>query len=120
MSLPRSSGRKKIDALNALIKQETVTTQITAKSTSISENLVTNALRAQFAQEVDKMKLAGLAVELKQERSSYGVPQFKVSLTRSPNAKVGQVLSEGEFRCIALGGVFGRTCDNPKQIRYCV
>lgn len=94
--------KKKIDALNALIKQETVTTQITAKSTSISENLVTNALRAQFAQEVDKMKLAGLAVELKQERSSYGVPQFKVSLTRSPNAKVGQVLSEGEFRCIAL------------------
>lgn len=94
--------KKKIDALNALIKQETVTTQITAKSTSISENLVTNALRAQFVQEVDKMKLAGLAVELKQERCSYGVPQFKVSLTRSPNAKVGQVLSEGEFRCIAL------------------
>lgn len=94
--------KKKIDALNALIKQETVTTQITAKSTSISENLVTNALRAQFAQEVDKMKLAGLAVELRQERSSYGVPQFKVSLTRSPMAKVGQVLSEGEFRCIAL------------------
>lgn len=96
-------GRKKeIDALNALIRQETATTQITAKSTSISESLVTNALRAQFAQEVDKMKLAGLAVELKQERSSYGVPQFKVSLTRSPSAKVGQVLSEGEFRCIAL------------------
>lgn len=94
--------KKKIDALSALIKQETATTQITAKSTSISENLVTNALRAQFAQEVDKMKLAGLAVELKQERSSYGVPQFKVSLTRNPNAKVGQVLSEGEFRCIAL------------------
>jgi energy-coupling factor transporter ATP-binding protein EcfA2 len=94
--------KKKIDALNGLIKQETSTTQITAKSTSISENLVTNALRAQFAQEVDKMKLAGLAVELKQERSSYGVPQFKVSLTRNPSAKVGQVLSEGEFRCIAL------------------
>lgn len=94
--------KSKIQKLNNLINEETSTTSITAKSTSICESLITSTMREQFAQEVEKMKLSGLDVELKQASSSYGVPQFKVSLRRNPNVKVGQVLSEGEFRCIAL------------------
>lgn len=91
-----------IEVLDKLIREETNSSVITSKSTEISESLITNALRAQFAKEVDKMKLSGLALELIQERSAYAVPQFRVSLTINPKAKVGQILSEGEFRCIAL------------------
>lgn len=92
-----------IDHLSKLIKKQTATAQITAKSTNISKSLVTNALIEQFTQEVNKMQLAGLAVELKHEGSRSGEPQFKVSLTGSRlNTKVGNILSEGEFRCIAL------------------
>src|SRR5690606_20802883 len=91
-----------IEALEKLIREETNSSIITSKSTEISESLITNTLRAQFAKEVDKMKLSGLALELVQERSAYAVPQFRVSLTINPKAKVGQILSEGEFRCIAL------------------
>jgi energy-coupling factor transporter ATP-binding protein EcfA2 len=92
---------KKIEALKAAA-QDTVTTKITLKSTEIAESLVTNALRAQFAKEVGRIGVASLAIELRREKSAYGIPRFKVALTRKPNAGVGAVLSEGEYRCVAL------------------
>jgi energy-coupling factor transporter ATP-binding protein EcfA2 len=79
-----------------------VTNRITAKSTEIAQALVTDALRAQFAREVASFDIADLAVELRQQTSAHGVPRFKVALTRKPTAAVGQVLSEGEHRCVAL------------------
>jgi AAA domain len=93
--------RKQIAALQTAIR-DTATNRITTKSTEISEILVTNALRAQFAKEVARLGVADLAIELKQEKSAYGTPRFKVALTRKPNANVGEVLSEGEHRCVAL------------------
>jgi AAA domain len=92
---------KKIAALKAAV-QDTNTTKITIKSTEIAEALVTNALRAQFAKEVGRVGVASLAIELKREKSAYGIPRFKVALTRKPSAGVGAVLSEGEYRCVAL------------------
>jgi len=93
--------KKQIKLLEDCIKQ-TSTAPITTKISDISEILVTNALRAQFAKEIASLKISSLAIELNQEKSSYGAAQFKVILTRNPAIKVGQVLSEGEFRCIAL------------------
>lgn len=83
-------------------QRDTVTNRITTKSTEIAQALVTDALRAQFAREVASFNIAGLAVELRQQNSVQGVPRFKVALTRKPSAPVGQVLSEGEHRCVAL------------------
>lgn len=83
-------------------QKDTATNRITAKSTEIAQALVTDALRAQFAREVASFKIAGLAVELRQQNSVQGVPRFKVALTRKPTASVGLVLSEGEHRCVAL------------------
>lgn len=95
------SRRKKRAALNALVK-DTATNRITTKSREIAERLVTNALRAQFSKEIDKFRVAGLAIELRKEKTSYGVPHFRVSLMRKPDARVGEILSEGEHRCVAL------------------
>jgi energy-coupling factor transporter ATP-binding protein EcfA2 len=92
---------KKISGLQ-VAAQDTGTTRITTKSTEVAGTLVTNALRAQFAREVDRLGVASLAIELKQERSAYGIPRFKVALTRKPDASVGDVLSEGEHRSVAL------------------
>lgn len=64
--------------------------------------LVTDALRSQFAKEVASLEIGGLAIELKQVTSGKGIPKFKVVLTRKPDASVGEVLSEGEHRCVAL------------------
>ena len=93
--------RKQITALQTAIK-DTATNRITTKSTEVAETLVTNALRAQFAKEVARIGVAALAIELKQDKSAYGIPRFKVALTRKPDANVGEVLSEGEHRCVAL------------------
>ncbi|PSM16811.1 hypothetical protein C7T96_18595 [Nitratireductor sp. StC3] len=93
--------RKKIAVLHDRAK-DTSTNKITTMSGEIAEQLVTNTLRAEFAREVDKLGVAGLAIELRKEKSSYGVPHFRVSLMRKPAAKVGEVLSEGEHRCVAL------------------
>ncbi|MHC2337884.1 AAA family ATPase [Bradyrhizobium sp. USDA 4454] len=92
---------KQIAALKAAV-QDTATTKITLKSTEVAESLVTNALRAQFAREIGRIGVAPLAIELKREKSLHGVPRFKVTLTRKPTAGVGTVLSEGEYRCVAL------------------
>jgi energy-coupling factor transporter ATP-binding protein EcfA2 len=93
--------RKQITALEAA-QRETTTTRITNKSTEVAAALVTDALRAQFAREIDSFDIAGLALELRQQTSSQGIPRFKVALVRKPDAKVAQVLSEGEYRCTAL------------------
>ena len=93
--------RKKRAALQSA-RKDTTTNRITARSTELADGLVTNALRAQFSKEVNRLGVAGLAIELRQARTTYGVPHFRVSLIRQPDARVGQILSEGEHRCVAL------------------
>lgn len=101
-------------------QRDTTTNRITTKSTEIAQALVTDALRAQFAREVASFEIAGLAVELRQQNSVQGVPRFKVALTRKPTASVGQVLSEGEHRCVALAAFMAElaTADNKSGIVF--
>ena len=105
MACRHQSGRERRNWAQGKLKQalkDTSTTAITTKSSELSEKLVTHTLRAQFSKEIDKLGVAGLAIELVKERSSYGVPLFRVSLTNKPDTPVGDVLSEGEHRCVAL------------------
>lgn len=84
------------------VSKATATNKITLQSGRIAQALVTNRLRSQFAIEVNKLGLAGAAVELQQARSNAGVPFFQVRLVSKPTEPVGKVLSEGEHRCVAL------------------
>lgn len=110
---------KQIARLEAA-QRDTTTNRITTKSTEIAQALVTDALRAQFAREVASFEIAGLAVELRQQSSAQGVPRFKVALTRKPTAAVGQVLSEGEHRCVALAAFMAElaTTENKSGIVF--
>lgn len=111
--------RQQIAALD-IAQRETATNRITIKSTETAQALVTDALRAQFAQEVASFNIAGLAVELQQKNSAQGIPRFKVALTRKPTANVGQVLSEGEHRCVALAAFMAElaTAGNQSSIVF--
>jgi hypothetical protein len=93
--------RKKLSLL-ASATNDTDTRAITTKSTTLADKLVTTALRDRFSHELDRLGLTKLRIELVQTTSQYGVPKFKLSLIASPSAEVGLVLSEGEYRCIAL------------------
>lgn len=110
---------KQITRLEAA-QRETATNRVTTKSTEIAQALVTDALRAQFAREVASFKIDGLAVELRQQNSVQGIPRFKVALTRKPTAAVGQVLSEGEHRCVALAAFMAElaTTENKSGIVF--
>lgn len=110
---------KQIARLEAA-QRDTTTNRITTKSTEIAQALVTDALRAQFAREVASFEIGGLAVELRQQNSVQGIPRFKVALTRKPNAAVGQVLSEGEHRCVALAAFMAElaTTENKSGIVF--
>ena len=101
-------------------QRDTATNRITAKSTEISQALVTDALRTQFAREVASFGIAGLAVELCQQTSVQGVPRFKVALTGKATATVGQILSEGEHRCVALAAFMAElaTTENKSGIVF--
>ena len=92
---------KKIAAY-ALAMQDADTNRITRKTTEISKALVTDTIRDAFAAETTALSIADRRLELTQEASGYGSTKFKVSLIRSPKAKVASVLSEGEHRCVAL------------------
>lgn len=95
-------ARRKARAELEVVLKDTATNRITTKSGDIAEQLVTNALRAKFSKEIDRLGVAGLAIELRKEKTSYGVPHFRASLIRKPDARVGEILSEGEHRCVAL------------------
>ena len=82
--------------------RDTRQNEITKKSSALSETLVTDRLRGRFAQEIDHLNLAGLAIELRRTRTQHGVPLFRVCLIHRPETKAGQILSEGEHRCVAL------------------
>jgi energy-coupling factor transporter ATP-binding protein EcfA2 len=92
---------KAIETVEKAIK-DTATNKITTQSARIAQALVTNRLRGRFAIEVDKLGVAGLAIELRQAKTTAGVPFFQVRLIHKPNEPVGKVLSEGEHRCVAL------------------
>jgi energy-coupling factor transporter ATP-binding protein EcfA2 len=92
---------KEIETLGKASK-DTATNKITTQSARIAQALVTNRLRGRFAIEVDKLGVAGLAIELQQAKTTAGVPFFQVRLINKPSEPVGKVLSEGEHRCVAL------------------
>lgn len=93
---------KAVDTLKT-VQKTTATNKITTLSTDLARRLVTDRLRARFAQEVARLGIAEQhAIELKHARTSVGIPLFHVRMISKPDEPVGKILSEGEHRCVAL------------------
>ena len=102
---------KSIAKLETALK-DTKPNAITSKNTALSEALITDRLRSRFAQEIDHLNLAGLAIELTQARSQLGVSRFKIGLIQSATRNAADILSEGEYRCVALAGFMAELATN--------
>ena len=92
---------KEIESINTALKA-TAKKPITDKNKELSDRMVTDALRGRFAREIGKLKLARMPVELRKEKDRQAVSYFRVALVENPSAKVGEIFSEGEHRCVAL------------------
>ncbi|HUU16605.1 MAG TPA: hypothetical protein VMW72_05605 [Sedimentisphaerales bacterium] len=96
--------KKMLAALNNAIS-DTVTTGITRKSSELADTYVTDVLRDRLAAEIETLGAEYLRVEFDSPGGRLGQKRFKISLQGTPdNTEVSRVLSEGEFRCIALAG----------------
>jgi hypothetical protein len=81
---------------------DTDTNRITRKVNELADSLVTSAWRDRFQAEVSRLGIHYLRIELQREDGAYGAARFRVTLIRDSSAALGKVLSEGEYRCIAL------------------
>ena len=82
--------------------KSTSTRILSLKSKEISHALVTNALRDAFAAEAALLEIPDLRVELMDDGAKRGEPQFRLRLVAGTQVPLSRVLSEGEFRMVAL------------------
>jgi energy-coupling factor transporter ATP-binding protein EcfA2 len=83
------------------------TNAITAESSRLTVRYVTDALRADFAREMKNLNPSRVAVRIVQ-RGGRGSTYHRLQLatTTTLSAKVGEVVSDGEFRAVALANFF--------------
>ena len=73
----------------------------------MTETYVADVLRERLTGEVRSLGEEYLRIELDAPGGRLGQQRFKIILQGTPkNTVVRRVLSEGEFRCIALAGFF--------------
>jgi len=97
------SRLSELDKLKTAAKA-TGSTAISTKGGKLATTYVTDELTKTFAKEVKNLCGRDVKVSLGKGRSSGGVPTYQISLDSTQDAKPQQVLSEGEFRCIAIAG----------------
>jgi len=78
------------------------TGSITAKSTELTKQFVTDAFQQCFKDELKILGLRTLDVVLKPVQGKKGTTKFGLRLVEAGNSKVVDIASEGEQRCIAL------------------
>jgi hypothetical protein len=81
---------------------DTTTNTITKVSKDIADTVITPKLRDRFQEEIVKLAADKVRVEIVRSGGKYGSPQYQVRLFAKPDAKVQDILSEGEKTCVAL------------------
>lgn len=81
---------------------DTATNAITKVGNDIADTAITPRLRDRFQEEIVKLAADKVRVEIVRSGGKYGSPQYQVRLFAKPDAKVQDILSEGEKTCVAL------------------
>ncbi len=80
----------------------TSTNTITRIGNEIADNLITPRMRDRFQEEIVRLAAEKVRVEIVRSGGKYGSPQYQIRLFAKPDAKVHDILSEGERTCVAL------------------
>lgn len=81
---------------------DTATNTITKMGNDIADTVITPRLRDRFQEEIVRLAASKVRVEIVRSGGKYGSPQYQVRLFAKPDAKVHEILSEGEKTCVAL------------------
>lgn len=112
--------RKRKHAAYGQCLNDTSFTAVTQKSTSLTKAIVTQQLKASFADELGKLGFRHVDVELKDAGGAEGVLYHKLVLTRAPGVNLPKVVSEGEQRTLSIAAFFAElsTADDPSGIVF--
>lgn len=95
----------------------TNTLALSKKKSELSELLVTQAFIERFEKELKVLLACRINVELLKSRTEKGRTFYKLQLKGCQNVALGEILSEGEYRIIALASFFadvgGQEGSNP-------
>ena len=92
---------------------DTATNAITALGNKIADQVLTPRLRDRFAAEIIGLVGVNVRVEMVRSGGQYGSPQYQIRLLASPDAKVAEVLSEGEQTCVAIAAFLAELATAP-------
>jgi energy-coupling factor transporter ATP-binding protein EcfA2 len=81
---------------------DTATNAITKFGNDLADVVITPKLRDRFQEEIVRLAAEKVRVEIVRSGGKAGSPQYQVRLFAKPNAKVRDILSEGERSCVAL------------------
>jgi len=92
---------KRISLLKECAK-DTATTKLTAKNTDLTKQIVTDAFRKRFEDEVKVLGLQTVKVVMEDIGGKKGETRFGLRLKDAQGHRVEDIASEGEQRCVAL------------------
>ena len=92
---------------------DTTTNTITTLGNKIADQVLTPRLRDRFAAEIIGLVGDNLRVEMVRVGGQYGSPQYQIRLLARPDAKVAEVLSEGEQTCVAIAAFLAELATAP-------
>jgi len=92
------------------------TTGLTRKNTELTDEFVTDALKAAFDKELKLLGLTYLGVELAKMGGQYGASRYQVQLNgKKQEIPVAKIVSEGEHRAIALAAFLAELATEPTR-----
>ena len=92
---------------------DTTTNAITKLGNDIADQVLTPRLRDRFAEEIIGLVGASIRVEMVRAGGQYGSPQYQIRLLAKPDAKVPDILSEGEQTCVAIAAFLAELATAP-------
>ena len=95
-------GRLRYLSLLKSAKKLTDTTSLSIKTGKLADELISQSFIARFNEELKNFGASHISVELFKSRTSKGMALHKLRLKGSAHNTVGDILSEGENRIIAL------------------
>ncbi len=110
--------KRELERLNAIrflgdCISDTTTNAITKLGNDIADQVLTPRLRDRFADEIIGLVGSNIRVEMVRAGGQYGSPQYQIRLLAKPDAKVPDILSEGEQTCVAIAAFLAELATAP-------